>query len=240
MLRLLVVQLVLATGLGCGGTTINAGGNGSDGGFDGHAGERDVGGGEVGGDDTGGDDVDEEETGGSDGGGADTGGIDACGGSSPADATAAPIETFDYIVDCVAQYPISCPSSYWQYKGTGSGLGPDVYLQNTGSVPLVYSFGCLVGNYPPGVPRGGTSSTTGVLMPFAAVHLNKGYVCSGAGFADLGSSKPFSMPSDGGFPPADEGTIPWPDGVSGSEGSKTMYVAQLEMGTSCGPATPSW
>jgi hypothetical protein len=55
----------------------------------------------------------------------------------------------------------------------------------------------------------------------------------------LGSSLPFSSPDAGKYA-TDEGTIPWPNGVSGSDGATVMNVAQIDVDTACGVYSNLW
>ena len=48
-----------------------------------------------------------------------------------------------------------------------------------------------------------------------------------------------STPSMGHFV-SDEGTISWPAGVAGSNGSTTMYVAEINLVNSCVMPNPWW
>jgi hypothetical protein len=57
--------------------------------------------------------------------------------------------------------------------------------------------------------------------------------------AILGSAEPFSNANRY---VSDEGTIPWPKGVSGSEGATTMNVAEISVPypSGCGIASSAW
>jgi hypothetical protein len=154
------------------------------------------------------------------------------------DASDSPIETFELIVNGVVLHPLSCPSSHWEFAPPSSAT--HVYLRNTGGVPLAYTAnqgwqGGVV--YPPGVPTGQSGELSGVLAPGASVNVTSAYHDGTVG--DVGASKPFSV-YGGGYAPQDEGTIPWPLGVSGSGGATNMYVAGINMDSSCSPVGPIW
>jgi hypothetical protein len=150
------------------------------------------------------------------------------------DSSASPTEGFEIIFNGVAQTPLSCPSSHWEFSVPSTAT---VVLRNMGSVPLAYiaePTGYIGGvQYTPGVPTNQQGEEVGVLDPGDIVSLTLGGV-GGDTIALAGASKPFSI-YDGGFAPADEWTIPWPMGVDGSGGSTTMYVADVEWDTSCSP-----
>jgi hypothetical protein len=151
------------------------------------------------------------------------------------DASPSPIETFELVADGSAAEPLSCPSANWEF----SGLPTSIELKNTGTVALAYIAEQVAWNlgaqYSPGVPTGMSMERVGVLAPGAEVTIASrpgGYEQT----ALIGASKPFSI-YDGGFAAADEWTIPWPQGVSGSDGSMTMYVAEIDDVSACGPVT---
>jgi hypothetical protein len=55
----------------------------------------------------------------------------------------------------------------------------------------------------------------------------------------LGSSAPFTTPAlSTAF--ADEGSIPWPEGVAGSGGATVMQVAQIDIAGACATESPLW
>jgi hypothetical protein len=151
------------------------------------------------------------------------------------DAAASPTEVFELVAAGSAAEPLSCPSAHWEF----SGLPASVELKNTGTVALAYiaeqAAWDLGAEYAPGVPTGMSMERVGVLAPGAEVTIASrpgGYEQT----ALIGASKPFSI-YDGGFAAADEWTIPWPQGVSGSDGSMTMYVAEIDDVSACGPVT---
>jgi hypothetical protein len=78
----------------------------------------------------------------------------------------------------------------------------------------------------------------GVLDVGAQVDISSVYYPGGI-TALLGSSAPFSSPDAGKYL-SDEGSIPWPAGVAGSQGSSTMWLAEIEVRDSCGIATTVW
>jgi hypothetical protein len=55
----------------------------------------------------------------------------------------------------------------------------------------------------------------------------------------LGSAEPFSSPGAGKYA-SDEGTIPWPAGVRGSGGAWQMWLAEIEIRSTCGIAVQLW
>jgi hypothetical protein len=55
--------------------------------------------------------------------------------------------------------------------------------------------------------------------------------------AVLGASEPFSNMS---HDVSDEGTIPWPAGVAGSNGATTMNVAEINLVNSCNMPLIVW
>lgn len=115
--------------------------------------------------------------------------------------------------------------------------GGPTTLRNTGVVPLAYIVepmgygGGVV--YTPGVPTSEPGEVVGVLAPGATIDLPS-LTNQGDLIALLGASTPFST-YDGGYAAQDEWSIPWPMGVSGSEGSATMYVAEAEWDATCQP-----
>jgi hypothetical protein len=149
------------------------------------------------------------------------------------DAAASPTEAFSLVVNGTAAHPLSCPTSHWEFPlNAGS-----IKLKNTGSVPLAYiaeSGGWEGGvDYSPGVPTSQSGESVGVLAPGAELTLQV-IQSNYDTIALIGASKPFSD-DDAGFAPADEWTIPWPQGVSGSGGGTTMYVAEIGASTACSP-----
>jgi hypothetical protein len=113
-------------------------------------------------------------------------------------------------------------------------------LVNTGQVPLAYFAANLwsVGShYVPGVLTGDPNQLAGVLDPSGQVDITSVY--TGGIAALLGSSRPFSSPDAGKYA-SDEGMIPWPAGVSGSNGAAQMWLAEVEVRTACGTADQVW
>ena len=111
-------------------------------------------------------------------------------------------------------------------------------LANTSAVDLAYVAGPWwnIGSvYSPGVNPGG-QYTAGVLSPGANVDITPFY--NGGAVAVVGSPLPFSSAASSSA--ADEGEISWPAGVSGSGGAATMYVAEVEVFATCGPAFKDW
>lgn len=163
-------------------------------------------------------------------------------------ADAPPIQTdgssggdglFAFVINGGVQTPMSCSSADWEFSAPGSITS--VAIVNTGTVPLPYiaqSWWTLGAHYVPGVSTGDTDQVTGVLAPGDSVDITSIYL--GGYVALLGSSEPFSDPDAGKYV-SDEGTIPWPTGVSGSEGSATMYIAELQVPPSgCRAVVQSW
>jgi hypothetical protein len=168
---------------------------------------------------------------------------------------------FAFVVNDVAQTPMSCPSEDWEFSPP-PGMGgrtvcaaepvdgaagcPGVYsavLANTGQVPVAYlaaSYWNLPSSgYRPGVVTvspGDTSQLAGVLNPGDQVNITSVY--AGGIVAILGSSQPFSEP-DANYA-SDEGTVPWPGGVGGSNGSAQMWIAEIEVQSTCTIATQVW
>jgi hypothetical protein len=167
---------------------------------------------------------------------------------------------FAFALNGVVQKPMACPSDNWEFvpfpavppldagyqfygddncsitvpmcRGVSS-----VILVNTAQVPMAYiasAFWSGTG-WVPGVATGDPNELVGVLAPGAQVDITSVY--DGGITAVLGSSDPFS---DGSKYVSDEGTIPWPAGVTGSEGAAQMNVAEIEVRTSCGKATAIW
>ena len=175
-------------------------------------------------------------------------------GSDAANESAAPdgVATFSFVVNGVAQQPMTCPSDHWEFPWP-AGEGPvspfppapgitSAVIVNTGTLPMAYVARSLwsVGNhYVPGVSSD-AKDLAGVLDPGAQVDITSVYV-SGT-VAVLGSAEAFSS-SDASFA-SDEGTIAWPAGVSGSGGATTMHVAEIEVPSSpqstCAAAFQAW
>jgi len=185
------------------------------------------------------------------GGSKGTGSVDASDELTlpPLDAALASLDAappgragFAFIVNDVVQHPMVCPSDNWEFP-LPPGEGPamptppikgvkNAYIVNTGALPLAYlaqSSWALGTQYVPGVSTGGSSQLVGVLAPGANVDITSAY--AGDHVALLGSAEPFSSPDAGMFT-GDEGTIPWPAGVSGSGGATTMNIAEIEVAIS--------
>jgi hypothetical protein len=162
------------------------------------------------------------------------------------------LASFSLVVNGAVLTPLACPSDDWEFpvpSGEGMptpGCSPVVmsaYLVNTGKLPMPYiaqglwNFGA---HYVPGVATGNSCQLTGVLDPGAKVNITSVY--QGGSVALVGSAEPFSSP-DAGKTVSDEGTIPWPAGVTGSGGATTMNVAQIDVPTSpmgCTAVTTFW
>jgi hypothetical protein len=167
------------------------------------------------------------------------------------DPVAPGLAGFGFLVNDVVQRPMACPSDNWEFSASTTpssscGIPPpcdagvnDVYLVNTGQSPLAYiAAGLWNGTgYVPGVATGDPYQLVGVLDAGARVDITSVY--DGGTVALLGSSAPFSSPDAGKYE-SDEGSIPWPAGVAGSEGSATMWLAQIEVRPSCGVANKVW
>jgi hypothetical protein len=175
---------------------------------------------------------------------------------------------FSLIVDDVVQKPIACPHTNWVYlgpatipEGPACTSQPTYLIQggsttticysvaseiiaNSGNVPLAYTalafYGDESGPFPPGVDFGDPSELSGVLAPGAEINIASSFVGNFGVVAELGASEPFSE-ADAGRYVTDEGTIPWPEGVPGSQGSAVMYVAQIDFDSACpNMVTPIW
>jgi hypothetical protein len=169
------------------------------------------------------------------------------------DAAPAGLAAAAYIVNGVVQSALVCPSANWEFApfptSADSTCSSDnehpgcpgvtsVYLVNTSAVPVAYYATNLW--YPgerPGVPTGAPLEAAGVMAPGGYVDITS--VFDGNTVAVLGSSLPFSS-TDGGKYASDEGTVPWPNGVAGSEGASTMYVAEIEVKSACQVAGKVW
>jgi len=181
--------------------------------------------------------------------------LTACGAVAPDDSgdggadsdgaadAGSPIATFDLVIDGVVQSPESCPASHWEFDGDEASA-PTVVIRNTGDVKLVYTaapyWSVGVGTtYVPGLvnPAGPTPQDVGTLAPGESVDISAFYL--GNYTALLGASKPFSLP-DGGSPPSDEGTIPWPSAIPDDGDAGTMYVAQVYVAAGCPHPLPLW
>jgi len=163
---------------------------------------------------------------------------------------------FAFVVNGVVQVPMSCPSEHWEFPApaqlpswTSEGnvavcdeppAAPcpgvtSVVIANTGQVPLAYfASSTFAAPTIPGVLQGDAEpELVGVLDPGGQVDISSVFV--GGVVAVLGSSEPFSTTYA-----SDEGVIPWPGGVAGSMGSAQMYVAEIEIVSSCHVASQPW
>lgn len=239
-------------GLMCsGGLCIDAG-TGSSSGSGGGSGLNDGGGGGMGGGDG---------SGGVDGGPVTDATVPPFDGSLPPldaalgslDAAPAGLAGFAFIVNDVVQSPMNCPGTDWEYPpypGTvvnnngcmppNGGVCPgieSVIIVNTSAIDMAYIAGPWWSgpDYAPGGYPGGDFAA-GVLAPGAYADItafyNTGLV------AIVGSAYPFTA-ADAAFA-SDEGTTGWPQGVAGSGGSTTMYVAEIEVPGSCQPVFRAW
>jgi hypothetical protein len=123
---------------------------------------------------------------------------------------------------------------------SGGGLCPgieSVIIVNTGTLDMPYIAGPWWNgmNYVPGGYPGGDYKA-GVLAPGAYVDIAAFY--NTGDVAILGSAEPFSA-WDASYA-SDEGTITWPPGVPGSGGATTMFIAEIEVRTSCSPVQQNW
>lgn len=158
---------------------------------------------------------------------------------------------FAFVVNGVVQTPMSCPSDNWEFSPAPNGTCgfvttppfacpgiTSVVLVNTGQVPMAYIAAALWSGqgYVPGVLTGDPYQLAGVLDPGGQVDITSVY--NGGTVAALGSSEPFSF-LDANYA-GDEGTIPWPGGVSGSEGATQMQLAEVEVRGSCTKAPVVW
>jgi len=189
-------------------------------------------------------------------GGATSAGSGTDGGSDAAndanDTNPQGVATFSFVVNGVVMSPMTCPSEHWEYPwpaGEGA-VSPEppapgitsVFIVNTGTLPLAYfaqALWAFGSHYVPGVSSG-PNDLAGVLAPGAQIDITSVYL-SGT-VALLGSAEPFSD-ADASYA-SDEGTIPWPKGVSGSGGASTMNIAEIEVPSSppstCRAATQAW
>jgi hypothetical protein len=148
------------------------------------------------------------------------------------------LASFAFVVNCVQQVPRVCPSAAWEYPPVG-GSPYSVEIQNTGSVPIAYIARPLWnydGHYKPGVATGDGMELVGVLSPGDRVTTTSVY--QGGAIALLGSSRPFSTPGISTI--SDEGTIPWPPGVPGSDGESVMEVAEIQVSDRCVQPYQDW
>jgi hypothetical protein len=191
----------------------------------------------------------------------DAGPLDAEPGSDfPQDATfdVAPspvgLAGFAFIVNGAPLAPMQCPDAKWEFpwpsgEASGNRYPPtpgihSVVIVNTGTLPMPYLAQSV---WNPGgghaVPGGGTGASyqlSGVLQPEHYVDITSVYV--GGIVALAGSAEPFSN-LDAGMYASDEGAVQWPPGVAGSQGSPTMYVAEIEVPSSqstCMPTNVVW
>jgi len=167
------------------------------------------------------------------------------------DAAPAGLAGFAFLVNHAVQSPLACPSDSWEFApfptSDDSNCNPmppacpgvaSAIVVNTGQVPLVYyATNLWSGGYVPGVLTGASYELAGVLAPGSYVDITS--VFAGGITALLGASQPFSQPDAGKFD-YDEGTIPWPQGVAGSGGATTMYVAQIDVTPSCVKPFQQW
>lgn len=168
------------------------------------------------------------------------------------DPVAPGLAGFGFVVNDVVQHPMACPSDNWEFSASTTpsancGFPPpcgadvtSVYLVNTGQFPVAYIAAAEwnYGAYVPGVATGDSYQLVGVLDPGARVDIMNVYD-HGITTALLGSSAPFSAPDAGKYE-SDEGSIPWPAGVAGSQGSATMWLAEVEVRPSCSVAAKVW
>jgi hypothetical protein len=161
---------------------------------------------------------------------------------------------FAFIINGVVQSPMACPSDNWEFAPPPTSPGQDaapypglcaysppcpgltVILVNTGQVPMAYiaRTDWSGPGYRPGVATGEPNELVGVLSPGGRANITSVYV--GGIVAELGSANPFSS----GKYVSDEGTVPWPAGVSGSGGAAQMWVAQIDVQVACTKANPEW
>jgi hypothetical protein len=183
------------------------------------------------------------------------GGGSSSGGSSSSSSGNAPtgLAGFAFVVNGVVQTPMKCVGSHWEFPWVPGEAVPageqypplagihSVVIVNTGTLPMPYlAQSYWNGNAVPGGLTGQTYQLAGVLEPGQQVDITSVYLPGIV--ALLGSAEPFSSAA-GGYA-ADEGSIPWPLGVSGSGGSATMYVAEIEVPYSpmsqCIPPSKQW
>jgi hypothetical protein len=186
-----------------------------------------------------------------------------------ANATCGPVApgfaAFAFVVNDVVQHPMTCPSANWEFSSSTTptcggawttdhppASGPPcdsgldhAFLVNTGEFPVAY---IAEGGWQSSAeyyPGGGFVGTmtfwfggiVGTLYPGDKTDITSVY--RGGTVALLGSPAPFSAPDASQYA-SDEGTIPWPAGVPGSEGSCTMWLAEIEVKPSCTVADKVW
>jgi len=189
--------------------------------------------------------------GGSDAFSSSSGGQGSGSGSGGTDAAPTGLAGFAFIVNDVVQHPMTCVSEHWEFPpfpaGTSCDPSPNgppgcsgvlkAYLVNTGHVPVAYyATNAWSSGYVPGELTGAQYELAGVLSAGAQVNITS--VFDGGLTALVGSAEPFSEP-DAGYA-FDEGSIPWPHGVSGSGGATTMYVALVDVQPSCIRVAQQW
>jgi hypothetical protein len=144
----------------------------------------------------------------------------------------------------VVQTPRTCPNADWEFPFPSGCVPPNpcpgvtsVLLSNTGSVLVYYTASDNwphAGSYVPGVATGDPNQMAGGLEPGTGQYLDSFF---GAGMIVLlGSSEPFSPPDNA----SDEGVIPWPANLAGSNGSSQMWLAEVEFTTECQMVTKLW
>ena len=169
------------------------------------------------------------------------------------DPVAPGLAGFGFVIDNLVQHPMNCPSDDWEFLPSwmpapnceGGACNPPssrAYFDQHRAVPRGVHRRGRVGHRcacVPGVATGDPNELVGVLDVGAQVDISSVYHPGGI-MALLGSSAPFSSPDAGKYT-SDEGSIPWPAGVAGSEGSSTMWLAEeLKCATRAGLRPPEW
>jgi hypothetical protein len=159
---------------------------------------------------------------------------------------------FAFVVNGVVQKPMTCTGANWEFPWVPGEAEPggnqypplagitSVFIVNTSTLPMPYlAQSYWFGNAVPGGLSGQSYQLAGVLDPGMQVDITSVYLPGIV--ALLGSAVPFSAP-DAAYA-ADEGQIPWPNGVQGSGGATTMYVAEIEVPyqpMSCSGVSHQW
>lgn len=148
----------------------------------------------------------------------------------------AAVAMFQFIVNG-APLAETCATEPFNFSQAKAGTAA---IKNVGGVPIAFvarQEWQLGVQYPPGVSTGGVGELTGVLEPGQSIDITTVY--TNGIIAVLGSSAPFLGPDAGAK--VDEGVIPWPNGVPGSEGANEMQVIEI-VGSAypCGQAVQTY
>jgi len=151
---------------------------------------------------------------------------------------------FAFSINGAVQTPMTCPNADWEFPLTFDCVPGDpcpgvtsVLLTNTGNVPFYVTAADdwpNAGSYLPGVPTGVPNQIAEEIAPGAGQYLDSLF---GVGLIVLlGSSEPFSLPGE----QSDQGAIPWPANVAGSNGSAQMWLAEIELTKACQTVNKVW